>query len=222
MCGRYVRRSPLQHVIDLFSAAPIPKNLSLSPSFNVAPTQSVPVIRVGADGQRTVSILRWGLVPSWAGDPSIGNRMINARAETLSEKPAFKKALQSRRCIIPADGFYEWQKTGKAKQPYFIHRPDHAQIGFAGLWETWTDGEHTIESCTIITTQANDVVRPIHERMPLILAPADYDRWLDPHSTPDQFLPLLRTTDAVGLLATPVSTRVNSPGNDDPGCIEGT
>ena len=147
-----------------------------------------------AEPQRQFVLLHWGLVPSWAKDPAIGNRMINARAETVADKPSFRRALRRRRCLIVADGFYEWQKVGKRRQPMFIHMRDDRPLAFAGLWEAWEGADHSaLESCTILTTAANDLVRPIHDRMPVIVAPEDYGRWLDPAvQKPEPILPLLR------------------------------
>ena len=144
--------------------------------------------------QRQFVLLHWGLVPSWADDPAIGNRMINARAETAADKPSFRTALRRRRCLVVADGFYEWQKLGKRRQPMFIHMRDDRPLAFAGLWESWEGADHSaLESCTILTTAANDLVRPIHDRMPVIVAPEDYGRWLDPAvQKPEPILPLLR------------------------------
>jgi len=221
MCGRYVLKTLLQSVMDLFSAVPEQSDLFTTPRFNIAPTQDLPVIRLDEQGHRRIALLRWGLIPSWANDPAIGNRMINARAETVAEKPAFKRAFEHRRCIIPADGFYEWKKLGKAKQPFYVHRSDDRPLGLAGLWERWRRDDKMIDSFTILTTSANDLMRPIHDRMPVIIPAAEYGTWLNPRAAPAELLPLLRPSDDATLIATPVSTRVNSPKNDDAGCIEG-
>ncbi|MGD8725986.1 MAG: SOS response-associated peptidase, partial [Gemmatimonadales bacterium] len=163
----------------------------------------------------------WGLIPSWAKDPTIGNRMINARAETVATKPAFEGAFKHRRCLIPADGFYEWQKTGSRKQPYYIGRRDGSVFAFAGLWERWADeGHDPIETFTIITTTPNDLLAPIHDRMPVILPTDRYDEWLDPANTETEALQsLLGPAPAADLTATPVSTYVNSPHNEGPECV---
>ncbi|MFO0898004.1 MAG: SOS response-associated peptidase [Pirellulales bacterium] len=162
MCGRFtLRQVPHEWVKQL--ALPI-----FSPRYNIAPTQQVLAIRQ-REGIREAVELRWGLIPSWADDPKIGNRLINARAETVATKPAFRQAYKRRRCLILADGFYEWQKQGKTKQPYFIHRPDDQPFAFAGLWEWWKGNVLEIASCTIITTEANELMRPLHDRMPVIL-----------------------------------------------------
>jgi putative SOS response-associated peptidase YedK len=166
--------------------------------------------------------LRWGLVPSWADDPSIGNRLINARAETAASKPAFRAAMRQRRCLVVADGFYEWQRTGKQKIPHMVRMRDDRPFGFAGLWETWEGPNHSaVESCTLLTTEANQVVRPIHDRMPVIIAPSDYERWLDPTVTnAEKIAPLLRPYPSNEMTAYTVSPLVNSPTNDDARCVE--
>ncbi len=182
------------------------------PRYNIAPTQAV--IVVGDDGKRYLKAMRWGLIPSWAKDPSIGNRMINARVETLAEKPAFRAGLKKRRCIIPADGFYEWQKLGKIKQPMRIVLKTREAFGFAGLWEHWRspDGEEIL-SCTIITTEANELLKAVHERMPVILTRDAEAAWLDPKTQDvEKLLPLLKQYPAEEMEFYPVSRDVNSPG----------
>jgi putative SOS response-associated peptidase YedK len=174
MCGRYSLTTPTEALVALFAAGPLE---GFSPRYNIAPTQLVPAVRM-SEGERAWAWLRWGLIPSWAKDPAIGNRMINARAETVADKPAFRAALRRRRCLLPADGFYEWEKRDGAKQPYHIALADRAPFAFAGLWEHW-QGDEAIESCTILTTAANRRLAPIHPRMPVILAPEHYDIWLD-------------------------------------------
>jgi len=166
--------------------------------------------------------LRWGLIPSWASDPAIGNRMINARAETAPDKPAFRAAFRRRRCLVAADGFYEWQRSGRGKQPYFFRTRDDRLFAFAGLWESWEGADHlAIESCTILTTEAGEPVLPIHDRMPVILAPGDYDRWLDPAvQRPDALRPLLRPYPPEAMMGSAVGPHVNNPIHDDPRCIE--
>jgi putative SOS response-associated peptidase YedK len=168
-------------------------------------------------------MVRWGLIPFWAKDVKIGNRLINARAESVSVKPAFRAAWKQRRCLVPADAFYEWRRLEKRKQPYMVMLRDRGPFAFAGLWERWEapDGER-IESCTIITTDANELVRQIHDRMPVILDPVDYALWLDPSAKPERLQPLLRPAVASALVAVPVSPRVNSPKNDDPSVIQQT
>ncbi len=222
MCGRFTLRAPPSVIAEQFSLFEVPL---LQRRFNIAPTQPVPVVRMTpqqAEPQRQFVFLHWGLVPSWADDPAIGNRMINARAETAADKPSFRTALRRRRCLIVADGFYEWQKTGKRRQPMFIHRRDDRPFAFAGLWESWEGADHSaLESCTILTTEANDLIRPIHDRMPVIVAPEDYGRWLDPAvEKPEMILPLLRPYPSAPMEAYPVSTWVNSPTRDEPRCVE--
>jgi len=210
--------TPGQVIAEVFGLDDVPE---LSPRFNIAPTQAVAAVRARADGGRELVALTWGLIPSWSKDRTIGSRMINARAETVGEKPAFRAALRARRCLVLADGFYEWQKLGTRKQPHHIRMRDGRPFAFAGLWERWTPPEgDPVESCTIITTLPNEVVAPIHDRMPAILAPADLDRWLDPGvRDPAAVAALLRPYPAGDMTAYPVSLRVNSPGADDPSCV---
>lgn len=180
MCGRFTSKAKPEQLEREFKVGRLNHAL-FQPRYNIAPSQNIDVV-LEENGERIIEKLKWGLIPSWAKDPEIGNRLINARAETLDEKPSFREAFKSRRCIIPASGFYEWQKTGKgAKQPFYFFLKEKDVFGFAGLWEAWVDkntGEE-IETCTIITTQANDEVMPVHERMPVILKPENYDDWLD-------------------------------------------
>lgn len=193
---------------------------NLEPRYNIAPTQPVAVVRLDREGRRReFTLMRWGLIPSWAKDIGIGNRLINARAETLTEKPAFRTAFRRRRCLIPADGFYEWQKQATRKQPYFIGLPDRRPFAFAGLWEHWEGADGSVlDSCTIITTAANERVRVLHDRMPVILERADFADWLNPSTTLDRLLHLLRPY-PFEMLLYPVSTLVNAPENDRPECI---
>lgn len=223
MCGRYSLTTPEEALRRLFRYdGPA---LNFPPRYNIAPTQEVPVVRLagtegGGEGGRELAMLRWGLIPSWAKEAAISNRMINARAETVSEKPSFRNAFRERRCLIPADGFYEWTKSDGAKQPYRIHRDDDGPFAFAGLWERWRQAGETIESCTIVTTDANDALQPIHHRMPVILDPEDFDTWLDAENTPrDVAQALLRPYSGGGFASYRVSTHVNSPRNDDANCF---
>ena len=218
MCGRYTLSTPVEMLAEEFGVAgPLP---DLQSNYNVAPTQEVPAV-VAGDGGRRLETLRWGLIPSWADDPGIGARMINARSETVAEKPSFRRAFKERRCLIPADGFYEWQKTNGAKQPYYIRMRSGHPFAFAGLWETWNGDESEIRSCTILTTNPNELVGEIHNRMPVILPPEVYELWLDPDvRETDHLLPLLAPYPAGEMQAYPVSRRVNSPSNNEPGCIE--
>ena len=177
---------------------------------------------VGDDGQRYLTQMHWGLIPSWAKDPAIGNRMINARAETLGVKPAFRVALRKRRCLVVADGFYEWQQRARGKQPIYIMLKSREPFGFAGLWDTWTSPEgEAIRTCTIITTDPNDLLKPIHDRMPVILTRDAEGVWLDPTiQEPARLLPLLKPYPPEEMEVYPVSTWVNKPAHDSPACIE--
>ncbi len=179
MCGRFRLSQSGEAIQAAFELSEVP---SLEPRNNIAPTQMVPtILKSSHESDRQLKMLRWGLIPSWAKDPKMGARMINARAETVAEKPAFRTVFRRRRCLVVADGFYEWQQQKGKKQPFAFRLHDGQPFGFAGLWEHWEapDGE-AIESCTILTTDANELVRPIHDRMPVILDPKDYDVWLDP------------------------------------------
>lgn len=217
MCGRFALIVDASVLADVFDVDP-PREIS--PRFNIAPTQNVGIVRTGSQGDREWATVRWGLVPSWAKDESIGARMINARGETVAEKPSFRAAVKSRRCLIPASGFYEWVKTGDGKQPHFIHFADARPFAFAGLWERWTKGSEPLDSCTIITTTPNDLVAELHDRMPVILPRDRFDEWLAPKPLSiDRLGELLVPHPAAGMEAYPVSTRVNRPGNDDPECI---
>ena len=223
MCGRFTLRTPANVLVEQFQLATAP---DLLPRFNIAPSQPVAVVRQPPDAcGRSLTLIRWGLVPFWAKDPAIGNRMINARAETIAEKPAFRTAFQRRRCLITADGYYEWRKSGGRKQPYYFRMRDERPFTFAGLWECWAGAESAgggpLETCTIITTRANELSRPIHDRMPAILQEAGYDVWLDPAVHDRRRLaPLLAPYDSASMIADPVSTLVNNPRNDEPSCIE--
>jgi putative SOS response-associated peptidase YedK len=201
------------------------------PRYNIAPTQPIAAIRLAEDGQRELTFFHWGLIPSWAKDVKIGSRMINARSETVTEKPSFRAAFKRRRCLIPADGFYEWQKQTNGKQPMFI-RPAEGEeqpglslpkrpFALAGLWEVWRDPDGSaLQSCTILTTTPNELMAPIHNRMPVIIEPEDYDLWLNPEPDPEQGLHLLRPYPAEKMTAYPVSTVVNNPRNETPDCIQ--
>lgn len=194
-----------------------------NPRYNIAPTQPVPVIRQHPkEPTRTLSLLRWGLIPSWANDPSVGAGMINARAETAAVKPAFREALESRRCLIPADGFYEWQRNGKTKQPYCFEVGDGELFAFAGLWDRWKNASGSvIETCSILTTIPNAVTSAVHDRMPVIMRSDNYDLWLDPAFRDTASLSeMLRPFDAGLMRRCPVSTRVNNAQNDDAECAK--
>jgi len=196
----------------------------IKPRYNIAPTQSVlTVLQPSASANRQGKMLHWGLIPSWAKDRKMGSKLINARAETVAEKPAFRSAFRKRRCLVVADGFYEWQQqeNKKQKQPFYFRLSDGEPFAFAGLWEHWQDatGEE-IESCTVLTTEANDLMRPIHNRMPVILEPKNYDLWLNSEATKLELLqPLLHPYPTEEMTAYPVSTVVNKPVNDSAECI---
>ena len=219
MCGRFTLRTPASEIAALFDVKGV---VDLPLRFNIAPIQAVAVVRCRDDGgARELAMLHWGLIPAWAKDTKIGNRMINARSETAAVKPSFRNAFRRRRCLIPADGFYEWQKTPGGKQPFYIRMQDERPFGFAGLWERWDRGDEPIESCTILTTEASDRLRPLHDRMPVIVSPEDYARWLDPKlEQAEDLMPLLRPYTDDALVALPVSRVVNSPRNDRPECIQ--
>jgi putative SOS response-associated peptidase YedK len=219
MCGRFTLKTNPRKLAEEFLLGETPV---WEPRFNIAPTQDVAAVRLSAPGgKREFVRLRWGLVPAWATDVSIGNRMINGQAETATEKPAFRSAIKARRCLVLADGFYEWAKVPGGKQPYYFQMRDGRSFAFAGLWERWEKGGEPLETCTLLTTSANKVVGQFHERMPLILEPADYDLWLDTSQKSAQSIqPLLRPLRDDALEAYPVSRLVNSPTNEDPRCVE--
>ena len=225
MCGRFTQRLSWRELHELLGLIGPAQNVR--PRYNVAPSQQIAVVRA-ADGGRRLSMLRWGLIPTWAKDPSIGYKTINARSETAHQKPSFRAAFKARRCLIPADGFYEWKREGKAKQPWLIELKEGAPFVFAGLWERWTvpaglaltgsladlaPGD-ALETCTILTTEANAALAPIHPRMPVILPADAYDPWLAGEAVP------LSPYPAEAMRAHPVSTLVNKPANDDARCVE--
>jgi putative SOS response-associated peptidase YedK len=218
MCGRFLTTSTPDELSAEFGLFEVPAEYQ--PRYNIAPTQAAPAL-VLRDGNPVMGFIRWGLVPHWAKDPSIGSRMINARAETVQTKPAFRAAFRRRRCLIVANGFYEWHNDADGvKTPMAILPRDRRPITFAGLWERWHPaGGEPITTCTIITTAANDSLRWLHERMPVILPPEERLTWLDPASDLDQLQHLLRTREAAPLESYAVSTLVNSPRNDRPECL---
>lgn len=218
MCGRYTYTDEIRDIRIRFD---LERDLPLfKPRYNIAPGQDVPVI-FNRDGTRSLTMMQWGLVPSWAKDPAIGNRMINARAETLAEKAAFKRLIGKRRCLVLADGFYEWRKEGKRKVPMRIRLKSGGPFGFAGLWDSWRKPDGTeLQSFTIITTEANELLRPIHDRMPVILVGDDEKKWLDfDIKDVSQTLTLLKPFPPELMEAYDVSTLVNSPRNDLAECI---
>lgn len=219
MCGRFTLSSPGEIVADLFHLGEVP---DLTPRFNVAPTQRVAVVVAPEPDRRKLVGMRWGLVPSWAKDVKIGARMINARSETVATKPAFRSAFKRRRCLVVADGFYEWKRVGKAKQPFHIRMADGSPFGMAAIWEVWQpdDGERVV-SCSILTTTPNALVADVHDRMPVILPPERHAVWLDTDLTDrDTLSGLLRPFAADSMCAVPVDRRVGNVRNDDPGLIE--
>jgi putative SOS response-associated peptidase YedK len=219
MCGRFTLTIDPYHLQEAFPWAVIPDDIV--PRYNIAPSQSVAVIP--NTGDNTLAMYKWGLIPSWAKDPAIGDRMINARAETLAEKPSFRNAYRRRRCLILADGFYEWKQNPdlKTKQPMYIRLQGQRPFAFAGLWEVWkTPDGADVHSCTIITTQPNSLMESIHNRMPVILPPDAYSEWLTPEDRqPTQLEKLLVPYDPSEMVAFPVSKMVNSPDNDSPSLI---
>jgi putative SOS response-associated peptidase YedK len=218
VCGRYSQSHSVKALEKAFKArASAAFSSAYNSSYNFAPSQPVAAVRLGEQGRELVS-LRWGLIPSWMKEPPKGAPMINARAETVASKPAFRAAYQRRRCLIPVDGFYEWQQRDDGKQPYYIRLPQQRLFAFAGLWEHWGQGEQIIESCTLITTDANPDMQPIHERMPVLLTEANYGLWLGEEE--GELESLLQPYHGEPLEICPVSTYVNSPKNTDARCIE--
>lgn len=227
MCGRYTLvtfREQLAEEFELYEVE------LMRPRYNIAPTQTLPVIRVlSNDERRQLNELRWGLVPKWAKDPSIGSRMINARSEEAATKPSFRVPLRRQRCLVPSTGFFEWKLVGDEgsrrpkKQPYYIHRRDERVFAFAGLWDRWQGSDGCIvESYAILTTEPNELMRPLHKRMPVIVRPDDYALWLDPKmQDADRLRHLFSPFPSAELVACPVGTRVNSPAHDDTTCIQG-
>lgn len=213
MCGRYALTSSPAVIAERFQLLWTPH---IAPHYNIAPSQMIPVVRETEHG-RELTFLKWGLIPRWAKDAQIGARLINARAESVAEKPAFRDAYRSRRCLVPADAFYEWKGVAVHKQPYCIRMRDHGLFAMAGLWERWMapDGR-AVESCTIVTTVANALVAELHERMPLVLAPADYDTWLNP-GTGSAELPFAVMVEE--MVSYPVGPAVSNARNDDPACL---
>lgn len=220
MCGRYNLISDADAVVDFFKTA---NRLDIQPRYNIAPSQDAPVVRANESG-RELALMRWGLVPHWAKDRKFSYHTINARAETVASKPAFREPFRHHRCLVPATGFYEWKSLVDGKQPFNIRIGEGKLFAFAGLWDHWDKGaEPPLDSFSIIVTDANEAIKPLHERMPVILHPHAYDLWLDPAiQDPARLQPLLRPCPAGWVNAYPVSRRVNSPANDDPACLEPT
>lgn len=217
MCGRFSLSVPISDLAELFGF-----NIDdlLAPRFNIAPTQPVAVVRNNEAGRREFTLLHWGLIPSWSKDPGISAKLTNARSETVTEKPSFRHAFRRRRCLLPTSGFYEWQRKEKKKVPYYIRMKDGRPFAMGGLWERWQSPEGSeLESCAILTTGPNDLMRPIHDRMPVILAKEHFDRWLDtPEREADALKELFAPFDPDKMVATPVGTYVNNARNEGPAC----
>jgi putative SOS response-associated peptidase YedK len=221
MCGRYRLSRRKQLVEEYFDCGP--SDNDWSPRYNIAPTQYIPVIRQNSkEPVRELSLMRWGLIPSWAKDSSIAAKMINARSETAATKPAFRDPLRFHRCLIPADGFYEWVQTGKSKEPFCFEIMEGELFAFAGLWDGWKDPNgNWIRTCSILTTTPNAVTSAVHDRMPVIVDPDSYDLWLDPGMTDAQIVSeLLKPYDAKSMRSYPVSMRINHVANDDEACSQ--
>ena len=220
MCGRFTQTATPETVAKQFRVeGPMPL---FNPNYNIAPTQRVVTVRLNSEtGKRECVLLRWGLIPSWAKDTKIGNQCINAKAETVAEKPSFRGAFRKRRCLVIADGFYEWQRAGERKQPMWISRKDRLPFAFAGLWEHWKPAEgESLETCAIITTEPNDLMAPIHNRMPVLLDPASFDQWLDLAAPVEPLRALLRPCPGEELQTYPVSPLVNNPRNNAPQLLD--
>jgi len=219
MCGRFAFWASRKRIEEEFALEDVPE---LPPRYNIAPGTDIAAIRKRPESSRELALLHWGLIPAWAKDKKTGYRMINARAESVTSKPAFRNAFRYRRCLIPANGFYEWQKTGGRKQPWFITLKGKDLFAFAGLWERWKnprDETEVIESCTIITTASNGLVKRLHDRMPVILLPGDYGNWLKEGAETGELAALLSPLPSETMEAWPVSPLVNNPRNDVPDCI---
>jgi putative SOS response-associated peptidase YedK len=217
MCARFTLTAPPALIADLFGVE-LPDDLA--PRFNIAPTQEVLAVRLDTAGRREAAKLRWGLIPGWADDPAVAQKLINARAETVFAKPSFRDAAKKRRCLIPADGFFEWRPEGGVKQPYWIHRPGNELFAFAALWERWRDeagGER--QTCAIVTTGANERLRPLHDRTPVILTAGTFDAWLDPKASPKELAGLLRPALEGLLTFHAVTRRMGNSRFDGPACV---
>ena len=218
MCGRFALKAPPRTIQEHFH---LPETIELAPRYNIAPSQAIAVVRhLQGDKNRQLDSLRWGLIPHWAKDMKIGYKMINARSETLAHKPSFRTAFKKRRCLIVADGFYEWKHAGRRKEPFYVQLENGTVFGFAGLWESWKSPDgNIVESCTVITTSANELIRKIHDRMPVILPPEDYETWLQDSTQEQTLQQLLAPYPAEKMEMYRVSSEVNSPKNDTPACI---
>lgn len=227
MCGRFTLRTPIPELARIFDAAAAEDLSDLPPRYNIPPTEPIVVVRARAEEEpedgpgRELARLRWGLLPGWVEDPKDWPTLINARAETLDRKPAFEDAFRFRRCLVPADGFFEWRREGSGKQPYFVRTAEEGPMAFAGLWERWTGADEPVESCAIVTTDANEMLARIHERMPVILDEKARERWMDPRlKTREALTELLRPFPSERLVAYPVSRAVNRTDAEGPECIE--
>ncbi len=218
MCGRYRLSRRKQLIAEYFDTV---DEIDWEPRYNIAPTQNVGIVRQDREYPiRKFSLVRWGLIPYWAKDPSISAKMINARSETVLEKPVFREAFQNRRCLVPADGFYEWKRTGRSKQPIHIGMKDDSLFAFAGIWDRWKDASGNLfETCSILTTTPNSLLAEVHDRMPVILKPENYELWLDPEFKDlDTLSAMLKPFDPALMKCYPVSTLINSPANESPEC----
>jgi putative SOS response-associated peptidase YedK len=213
MCGRFTLKSPSR---TKFDAVVNDVLRELAPRYNIAPSQNICVV-LERDGEQCVEFFQWGLIPSWSKEPK---GFINARAETLREKPSFSESFRAKRCLIPADGFFEWKRSGKWRQPYFFQLHDGEPFAFAGIWDTWQSNSHRLFSCAIITTSANEVLAPVHDRMPAILRPESYSDWLSEWTRPDDLTRLLIPFPSEEMRSHPVSTMVNGTDADNPQLVE--
>ncbi len=215
MCGRFSLTKPIKTIQEHFKIEKI--SLEFKSRFNIAPTQNIPIV-VSTQENRQLTLMRWGLIPSWAKEEKIGNRMINARAETVEEKPSFKSSFKSKRCLVPTDGFIEWKSNGDKKVPQYIQMASHDLFAFAGLWSEWNQGSTKLKTFTIITTEANTALKSIHHRMPVIIPPEEYSNWLTPTTSSETLKELLKPyTDELEFF--PISNLINSPKNDSMECL---
>lgn len=210
MCGRFALKTPTSQLANHFK---LDEAIEIAPRYNIAPGTDIPTIRHSPEGKRVMHLLRWGLVPHWAKDPSIGNKLSNARGETVAEKPSFRDAFKRRRCLVPADGFYEWKAEGKLKQPYYFSMKDGEPFALGGVWESWRtpDGE-ILRTCCLITTGPNEIMLPVHDRMPVIVAPDSYEQWLTGESADAQAL--VKPYSVEDMQAWAVSKRVSRSGEE--------
>ena len=216
MCGRFNLIATKAQIMEHFALQRLP---DYQPDYNIPPGQKITAVVRLDDGSNKAVNLHWGLIPSWSKDRKISSHLINARAETLTEKPSFRNAYQHRRCLIPATGFFEWQTTETGKQPYHIHQPEFALFAFAGLWEHWEHQQETVYSCTIITTGASEKIAPVHDRMPVIITPDFYARWLDKQNTAVDMADFLAADVYSTMKLTLISSRVNNPMHNDEACL---